>query len=83
MSGGKYDFNIDLEVSEKSTREEVIPLLKSLGYSIVETNDDNKFDIHIKNKFAEYFIEYKQDFKCRWTGNVFVEFDRNFTGISA
>jgi len=72
---GFYDFEKDLEESDRSTKEEIIPTLERFGYKVLKTNDDKEFDIHVVTKHGEYLIEYKQDMECFRTGNVFVEFE--------
>ena len=69
---GKYDFNLDLPIAQK-TQQQVTKFLldKYHNLEFVEDCDNADFDL----KFAWYFTaEVKEDFACGETGNVCVEY---------
>ena len=72
---GNYDFKRDLAVA-KNTEKRVAEILENnYNYEILETNDDNKYDLLLKDNYdKEFTVEIKEDFMCKHTGNVALEF---------
>lgn len=72
---GNYDFDKDLDNEEKTT-EKLIEHIESRGYKVLETNDDNKYDLKVEHcQTGEVAtIEIKEDFMCQTTGNIAIEF---------
>ena len=69
-----YDFKQDLEKATK-TEEEVAKWLTDKGHEIIELNNDYRYDIKTKLKSGDIvLLEVKEDFMCKKTGNVAVEF---------
>ena len=69
-----YDFKQDLAKATK-TEEEVAKWLTDEGYEVIELNNDYRYDIKVKLKTGDIvLLEVKEDFMCKRTGNVAVEF---------
>jgi len=68
-----YDFKKDFPISQE-TELEVAELLITKGAEVISFNNDNKYDILIKYKGKEAKVEVKEDFTCKKTGNIGVEF---------
>lgn len=69
-----YNFEKDLNLSIKSEKELSI-LLEKYGISTIKFNSDNRYDIEVRKNNKKYSIEVKEDFLCKNTGNVAVEFE--------
>lgn len=74
---GHYDFKKDLNVSNK-TEYNIVALLKRLYPDCIKSihiNCDYRYDLLIvTNNDKKIRIEVKEDFMCKKTGNVAVEF---------
>jgi len=69
---GNYNFNKDLPIA-KETERKVAALLEQMGFTVLDDNDTNAYDIRVLYDTDELKIEVKEDFKCQETGNVAVE----------
>lgn len=67
------EFQKNLEVASK-TEQDVAKIMSKQGLSGIEFNDDNRFDIKGFFSGQPVFIEVKEDFTCKKTGNVGIEF---------
>ena len=70
---GNYNFAKDLKI-EESTKKEVIDFLTNFDFKLVKDNDDYRYDLKMSDGENEYTIEIKEDFMCKDTGNVAVEY---------
>lgn len=72
------NFLRDLSVARKTEEHIARKLEENYGLVLAaEINQDNKYDIAVKNSDGKIiFIEVKEDFTCRRTGNVVLEFCR-------
>lgn len=69
-----YNFKKDLAVSKK-TEKRVAEILEDLyDAEILEFGDDIRYDILTKINDVEVSFEVKEDFMCKKTGNVSLEF---------
>jgi len=69
-----YDFHEDLDVAAQTERD-IATLLESIGWTTVEFNNDNKYDLKVFDGTEESTIEIKEDFMARKTGNIAVEYE--------
>jgi hypothetical protein len=69
---GNYNFNKDLPIA-KNTEQNVANVLAQMGFTILDTNDTNAYDLRVRHGDDELKIEVKEDFRCAETGNVAVE----------
>lgn len=71
---GHYNYHKDKKIAE-NTEKEVANILEELfDIEVVEYNNDYRYDIRVKRGDIEYTIEIKEDFMCKDTGNIAVEF---------
>jgi len=69
-----YSFEQDLLLAAK-TEEQVAQWFSDEGHEVIELNNDYRYDIKVKLKTGDVvLIEVKEDFMCKRTGNVAVEF---------
>lgn len=69
-----YSFEQDLQQAA-NTEEQVAQWFADEGHEVIELNNDYRYDIKVKLKTgAVVLIEVKEDFMCKRTGNVAVEF---------
>lgn len=68
-----YDFITDRAVAEK-TEQEIAEILEQKGCKIISFNKDNRYDILAEVNGKPYKFEVKEDFTCKRTGNVGLEF---------
>jgi hypothetical protein len=74
---GNYDFKRDLAVAKKTERE-IAHLLECVweDSEIIDFEDTNKYDLLVKLKNGTNVkVEIKEDFMCKYTGNVALEFE--------
>ena len=69
-----YKFHKDLAVAKK-TEQNIADILTERGYEVVGFNDDKRYDLEILNEGKRVLAEVKEDFKCRETGNVALEYE--------
>ncbi len=73
----KYNFREDLPIAKK-TEKEVAEILRSgYGFDILDFEDTNKYDIlaYYSKTGQNFKFEVKEDFICKTTGNVGLEFE--------
>lgn len=70
---GNYEFNADLKVEEK-TKQEIKEFLEASGWRVVDDNNDFRYDFILHKDDKLVHLELKEDFKCKETGNVAVEY---------
>lgn len=71
---GNYEWNKDIKIAEK-TEKQFGKLLEEIKYTNIGYNKNNKYDIKAVNtKGKTVTFELKEDFKCKTTGNVAVEY---------
>ena len=69
-----YSFEQDLYQAAK-TEKQVAQWLADAGHEVIKLNNDYRYDIKVKLKTGNIvLIEVKEDFMCKNTGNVAVEF---------
>lgn len=69
------DFKRDLLVAKRTEEQSAALLQKTKGFTTVTYNDDNQYDLRcIADDGAITTVEVKEDFSCRKTGNVALEF---------
>lgn len=69
-----YNFEQDLYQASR-TEEQVAQWFSNEGHEVIELNNDYRYDIKVKLKTGcVVLIEVKEDFMCKKTGNVAVEF---------
>lgn len=69
-----YSFEQDLYQAAQ-TEEQVAQWFADEGHEVIELNNDYRYDIKVKLKTGGVvLIEVKEDFMCKKTGNVAVEF---------
>ena len=69
-----YNFEQDLHEAAR-TEEQVAQWFSNEGHEVVELNNDYRYDIKVKLKTGNVvLVEVKEDFMCKKTGNVAVEF---------
>lgn len=74
----KYDFRADHPIARKTEQEVAQLLMKANRFKIkqIEENHDNRFDLKITLADGDIItVEIKEDFTCRRTGNVGLEFE--------
>lgn len=69
---GNYNFNKDLPIAQNTERN-VADVMTQMGFTILDTNNTNAYDLRVQYGTDELKIEVKEDFKCGETGNVAVE----------
>ena len=70
-----YDFKSDLQVAEQ-TEQQIADFLYEYGWQTVERNNDYRYDLlAVNEEGVEATFEIKEDFTCRKTGNVGLEFE--------
>ena len=70
------EFKSDLKLGNEG-EEAVLKFLETKGWKLVNSNNDNKYDIKVANEGVENTYEIKTDVKCAPlfdTGNIFVEY---------
>lgn len=74
---GNYDFKKDLKVAQKTELEIAQIIHEGLGVDIddIEIGKTKDYDILFPYKGRNYTIEIKEDFMCKTTGNVCVEYE--------
>jgi hypothetical protein len=73
---GNYDFKRDLAVAKNTEKRVALILEHKFGYKVTEYNKDNKYDLAVETKNEDLVtIEVKEDFMCKLTGNVALEFE--------
>lgn len=73
-----YNFKADHKIAIKTEQEVADLIMKSNKHKIVsiEFNDDNRYDLKVVLKDGDVLtVEIKEDFTCRKTGNVGLEFE--------
>lgn len=71
-----YDFGKDFPIAEKTEAQMADFLEKHAGMEFVEGCNDNRYDLKMKTAGGkEITIEVKEDFTCKQTGNVGVEYE--------
>lgn len=71
-----YDFNKDFPIAEKTEAQVAEFLVKEIGMEFVEGCNDNRYDLLMKTPNGKKItIEVKEDFTCKETGNVGVEYE--------
>ena len=81
----KYNFKEDFPIARNTEKEIASMLRKKYGAIILEdSNNDNRYDIRAVIQGREITIEVKEDFTCKKTGNVGLEYScrGKFSGIS-
>ena len=70
-----YQFKKDLEVAQKTEEEIADFLVENANMELISYNDDNRYDLLMKfDDGTECTFELKEDFSCKRTGNVGVEY---------
>lgn len=73
---GNYDFKRDLAVAKNTEKRVALILEHKFEYKVTEYNKDNKYDLVVETKNEDTVtIEVKEDFMCKFTGNVALEFE--------
>lgn len=67
-----YNFKKDYAVANK-TEEEISAFFKNIGYTS-SRNNDYRYDLEIVKNDVRFTVEIKEDFTCKRTDNVGVEF---------
>ena len=70
------DFKSDLKLGNEG-EQSVVTFLQSKGYTLINKNNNNKYDIKMMNGNREITYEIKTDVKVAPlfdTGNIFIEF---------
>jgi hypothetical protein len=70
-----YDFKKDLPIARKTEQEVAKLLEKVYDAEIMHFGNTNKYDIFTVIKGKPYKFEVKEDFTCKKTGNVGLEFE--------
>ncbi len=68
------DFNTRLPI-EHCTKQEIISYFEADGWSLVEDNHNKYYDLIMNNGEADFKIELKEDFMCKLTGNIALEYE--------
>lgn len=69
-----YNFRKDLGIARKTERQ-IADYLVSKGYEFIDECDNADYDIRMKTPSGDVItIEIKEDFTCRKTGNVGLEY---------
>ena len=82
---GKYNFKADLKIAQKTELRVAELMEQEYNCEILEFNDDNKYDLLLTDEYGEpHTIEIKEDFMCKYTGNVSLEYESRgkLSGIS-
>jgi hypothetical protein len=69
-----YDYDKDILIA-RDTEKEISELLEKQDCTILKFNHDNRYDLLIERKGKKYTVEIKEDFTCKYTGNVGVEYE--------
>ncbi len=70
-----YDFNKDFPIAEKTEAQVAQFLVDEVGMEFIEGCNDNRYDLLMKAPNGKNItIEVKEDFTCKKTGNVGVEY---------
>ena len=69
-----YDFKQDIKIANKTERKVAQILINVYKAKILHFEDTYKYDILVEIQEKEYTFEIKEDFMCKDTGNVSVEF---------
>jgi len=73
---GQYDFKADIKIAETTEKEISQFLVKYYGFEHKRFNSDYKFDlVMVTNRKKGIFIEVKEDFMTKATGNVALEYE--------
>lgn len=73
---GHYNFEKDLSVAQKTEKEIGHLIHERLGESVsIEYGKTKDYDIKFMHDGKEYTVEIKEDFMCKKTGNVCVEYE--------
>ncbi len=73
---GNYDFEKDLSVAKKTEKEIGKLIRERLGDDVeIEFGKTKDFDIRFTHEGKVYTVEIKEDFMCKKTGNVCVEYE--------
>jgi hypothetical protein len=82
---GNYNFKKDLAKANKTEKEIAVFLEKNSDTQVIEFNNDYRYDLKIINPKGEVkTIEIKEDFYCKKSGNIAVEYygKNKLSGIS-
>lgn len=73
---GSYDFEKDLNIAKKTEKEIGKLIRERLGEDVeIEFGKTKDFDIRFTHEGKVYTVEIKEDFMCKKTGNVCVEYE--------
>jgi hypothetical protein len=74
---GKYNFKTDLNTARITEEEVALLLASTYNLKVLSFEDTNKYDIlmTLGDGEPEYKFEVKEDFFCKKSGNVGVEFE--------
>lgn len=69
-----YNFDKDLSIAEV-TEDRIAQFFESKGIKFIDKNYTNEYDIKVKEPSGRMFtIEIKEDFMCKDTNNIAIEF---------
>lgn len=71
-NSGNYDFRKDIILGEEG-EQEIVNYLKTLGFTYISDNKDNKYDLLMEYNGREITYEIKTDIYPRDTGNLAIE----------
>lgn len=74
---GNYDFSKDLKVAQKTEKEIAALIERCLGKDevLIRFGTNKDYDIMFAYNDKAYTVEIKEDFMCKQTGNVCVEYE--------